>query len=85
MRFHYVLNPLILAIALLHWTLSRCASTSLPEWGLFTMGVMVALGIILKFKLCPQKLLRRVYKAHTQPILVLIMVAMLVIGHFSVD
>jgi len=85
MRFHYVLNPLILAIALLHWSLSRCASTSLPEWGLFMMSVIVVLGVVLKFKLCPQTLLRRVYSAHTQPVLVLILVSMLMIGHLAVD
>jgi hypothetical protein len=85
MRFHYVLNPLILAIALLHWTLSRCASTSLPEWGLFTMCVIVALGIILKLRLCPKTLLRSVYKVHTQPVLVLLLVSILVIGHLAVD
>ncbi len=84
-RFHYVMNPLILAIALLHWSLSKCASTSLPEWGLFTMSVIVGLGIVLKFKLCPKTLLRRVYNAHTQPVLVLILVSILVIGHLAVD
>jgi len=85
MRFHYFLNPVILAIAVLHWTLSKCKSTALPEWGLLTMGTIVALGLILKFKLCPQSLLRSVYKVHTQPVLLLIMISMLVIGHLSMD
>ena len=85
MRFHFLMNPLILAIALLHWSLSRCASTSLPEWGLIIMSIIVGLGILLKFKLCPKTLLRRVYSVHTHPVLALIFVSMLVIGHLAFD
>ncbi len=85
MRFHYVLNPLILAIALLHWSLSKCTSTSLPEWGLFIMSVIVGLGIVLRFKLCPKTMLRRVYSTHTQPALILILTSVLLIGHLSLD
>jgi hypothetical protein len=85
MRFHYFLNPVILLLAILHWTLSRCKSTALPEWGLLTMGAIVALGIALKFKLCPKALLRSVYKVHTQPVLLLIVISMLLIGHLSMD
>lgn len=85
MRFHYILNPLILLLAILHWTLSRCKSTALPEWGLLTMGVIVALGIVLKFKLCPKGFLKSVYKTHTQPVLLLILITLLVFGHLSMD
>lgn len=85
MRFHYIFNPLILLLAILHWTLSRCKSTALPEWGLVVMGAIVALGIVLKFKLCSKDFLKNVYKIHTQPVLFLILVSMLVIGHLSMD
>lgn len=85
MRFHYILNPLILLLAILHWSLSRCKSTALPEWGLVTMGAIVVLGIVLKLKLCPQDFLKNVYKLHTQPVLFLILISMLVIGHLSMD
>jgi len=85
MRFHYVLNPVTLLLAILHWTLSRCNSTALPEWGLLTMGGFVALGVVLKFKLCPKELLKNVHKVHTQPVLFLILISMLVIGHLSMD
>lgn len=84
-RFHYILNPLILLLAIVHWTLSRCKSTALPEWGLVIMGVIVALGIVLKFKLCPKDFLKNVYKIHTQPVLFLILISVLVIGHLSMD
>ncbi len=85
MRFHYFLNPVILAIAVIHWTLSKCKSTALPEWGLLTMGAVIALGIILKFKLCQKDLLRNVHKIHTQPVIIIVMISMLVIGHLSME
>jgi len=85
MRFHYLLNPLIAGVALLHWTLSRCKSTTLPEWGLLTMCALVLLGLILKFKLCPKSLMRNVYRVHTQPALFLFFVSVLVIGHLAMD
>ena len=85
MRFHYALNPVILAIAILHWTLSRCKSTALPEWGLLIMAAMAALGIVLRFKLCPRTFMRRVYRVHTQPVLLLLLISILVIGHLSMD
>jgi hypothetical protein len=85
MRFHYFLNPVILAIAVLHWTLSKCKSTALPEWGLLTMCAIVTLGIILKFKLCSKDLLRNIYKIHTNPVILILMISLLLIGHFSMD
>ena len=85
MRFHYFLNPVILGIAVIHWSLSKCKSTALPEWGLLTMFVIVTLGIILKFKLCSKDLLRNVYKIHTNPVILILMISMLLIGHFSMD
>ncbi|MCE5242247.1 MAG: hypothetical protein ABFD98_14750 [Syntrophobacteraceae bacterium] len=85
MQFHYVLNPLILLLAVLHWKLSRCASTALPEWGLAAMGAVVFLGLVLKFKLCPGNILSKVHKAHTQPVLLLVMISMLVFGHLVMD
>jgi len=85
MRFHYLLNPFILLLAVAHWSLSRCSSTALPEWGLVTMGAIVASGIIVKFKLCPKISLRNIYKLHTHPVLPLLLILLLVIGHFSID
>lgn len=85
MKFHYVLNPVILLLAVLHWTLSRCRSTALPEWGLLTMAAVVALGIVLKFRLCPKTSLTSVHKIHTQPALFLLLISMLLIGHLTMD
>lgn len=85
MQLHYFLNPVILLLAVVHWSLSKCKSTALPEWGLILMGGIVALGIVLKFKLCSKDLLKNVYRIHTQPILLLLLIALLMIGHMSMD
>jgi len=85
MRFHYVINPMVLGIALWHWLSSRCRSTALPEWGLIVMVGLIVLGLIMKFGLCPKQLRRSVYQLHTQPLVLVVMVTVLTIGHLIVD
>jgi uncharacterized membrane protein len=85
MRLHYLLNPLVLGIALWHWLSSRCRSTALPEWGLIVMVALIALGLIVKFKLSPKPLRKSVYRLHTQPLIFIAMVMVLTIGHLIVD
>jgi hypothetical protein len=85
MRLHYLVNPLVLGIALWHWLSSRCRSTALPEWGLIVMVALIALGLIVKFKLSPKALRKSAYRIHTQPLLFLAMVMVLTIGHLIVD
>lgn len=85
MRLHYVLNPIVLGIAMWHWLSSRCRSTVLPEWGLFVMVGLIFLGLILKFGLCPKQLRKIVYRIHTQPFFLVAMVTVLTIGHLIVD
>ena len=85
MRFHYLINPLILGIALWHWLSSRCRSTALPELGLVVMVALIGLGLIMKFRLCPKKLRKSVYRIHTQPLVFIVMVMVLTIGHMIVD
>lgn len=85
MRFHYVLNPVALGIAFFHFLLSSCRSSSLPEWGLIMVTVMVFLGLILKFKLSPKGMRKSVYRLHTTSAFFLIMIVLLVAGHLLVD
>jgi hypothetical protein len=47
MRFHYVSNPLALCIAVVHFLLFSCCKSSLPEWGLVFILMMVFLGLIV--------------------------------------
>ena len=85
MRFHYLLNPVVLGIALWHWLSSRCKSTALPEWGLIVMVGLIVLGLIMKLGLCPKPLRKSVYRLHTQPLVLAAMVTVLTIGHLIVD
>jgi hypothetical protein len=85
MRLHYLINPLVLGIALWHWLSSRCRSTALPEWGLIVMAALIALGLIVKFKLSPKPFRKSIYRLHTQPLIFIAMVMVLTIGHLIVD
>jgi len=85
MKFHYVLNPIALCVAFFHFLLSSCRSSSLPEWGLILVVMMVFLGLILKFKVSPKGMRKFVYRLHTTPATFLIMILLLVVGHQIVD
>ena len=85
MRFHYLLNPVVLGIALWHWLSSRCKSTAMPEWGLIVMVGLIVLGLIMKLGLCPKPLRKGLYRLHTQPLVFAAMVTVLTIGHLIVD
>jgi hypothetical protein len=85
MRFHYVLNPVALGMACFHFLLSSCRSSSMPEWGLIMVSLMVFLGFILKFQLSPKGTGRFVYRLHTTPAFIMIIVFLLVVGHQLVD
>ena len=85
MKLHYWLNPIALGIALIHFLLSMCRSTTLPEWGLAIMLVTVLLGLMMKFKLTPAAMRQKVFKFHTSPILLISAISILLIGHTIVD
>lgn len=85
MRFHYVLNPLALCIAIFHFLLSSCRKSSLPEWGLIFVTMMVFLGLMVKFKVTPKWIRRFVYRLHTGLATFSIMIILLVVGHLIVD
>ena len=85
MRFHYLLNPLALCAAFFHLLLSSCPSSSLPEWGLMLLVIMVGLGISLKFKVAPLWMRRVIYRLHTAPAAVSIMILLIVVGHLSAE
>ena len=85
MPFHCYLNPVFVGVAVVHWTLSRCQSTALTEWGLLAMCFVAALGIILKFKLVSKNSLRSVYKVHTQPVIFVSLICLVLIGHLIMD
>jgi hypothetical protein len=85
MRFHFLLNPIALCVAFFHFLLSSCRSSPLPEWGLLLVAMMVALGLVLKFKVAPGWVRRIVYRLHTTPATSSMMILLLVVGHLVSD
>jgi len=85
MRFHFLLNPLALCIALLHFLLSCCRKTALPEWGLLFVTMMVFLGLMVKFKGAPKWMRKFLYRLHTSKIAFSALILILIIGHLMVE
>jgi hypothetical protein len=85
MRFHYFLNPLAASMAVGHFSLSACRSSSLPEWGLAGAASLVLLGMAMKFKVSPVNLRQTVYRIHTSPLSVGLVLIVLLVGHSLVD
>ena len=85
MRFHYILNPVALGVAGIHFSLSSCRSSPLPEWGLICLAVMVFLGFTVKLRLAPKRIQRFVYRLHTGLAAISVIIVLLVAGHMIVD
>ena len=49
------------------------------------MIILIALGSLIKFKMCPKPFRKYVYQIHTQPVIFLAMVLVLTIGHLVID
>jgi hypothetical protein len=85
MRFHYWLNPLGLLLAVIHFSLSTCRSSPFPEWGLGGAATLVLIGSVIRFKLSPKSLRKTVYRIHTSPLFIGLVLIVLLIGHTIVD
>uniref|UniRef100_A0A831ZSQ2 Uncharacterized protein n=1 Tax=Desulfacinum infernum TaxID=35837 RepID=A0A831ZSQ2_9BACT len=85
MPVHYVLNPIALLTALIHFKLSWCRSTNVPEWSLLLVFVVGLMGLSMKFRLLPQPVLRSVRWVHTNPIVVAAVFGLLFLGHQALD
>ena len=84
-RFHSVLNPIALCVAFFHFLLSSCRSSPLPEWGLLLVTMLVAFGLVLRFKVSPKWMRRVVYRLHTSSVGFSAAFLVLVVGHLMVD
>ncbi len=85
MPFHYILNPLALLLAFIHFSLSQCRSSSLPEWGLAVMALLALIGMVVKFKVSPKSIRKTFYQIHTNPLPIALLVIILWVGHSIVD
>jgi hypothetical protein len=79
-RLHYILNPIAICIAIVHFHLSSCSSV-LPDLALILFLVLGILGLILKFQLSPRSTHKVVYGVHCSSITFSGMVLLLAIGH----
>ena len=85
MKIHYYLNPIALGMAVIHFALSSCPLSPLPELGLFFISLLLVLGIILKITGSPKMMKRFAYKVHTHPIISMILVSIILTGHLMID
>lgn len=79
-RFHYILNPIAICIAIVHFYLSSCSSV-LPDLALILFLSLGILGLILKFQLSPKSTHKVIYGVHCSSITFSGMVLLLAIGH----
>lgn len=84
MKIHYFLNPVALGIALIHFSLSSCPFSPLPELGLSFIFLLLVLGIILKIKDPPKMIRRFAYKVHTHPLISMILGSIVLTGHIMI-
>jgi hypothetical protein len=85
MKIHYYLNPMALGMAFIHFALSSCPLSPLPELGLLFISLLLVLGIILKITGSPKMMKRFAYKVHTHPIISMIWVSLILTGHLMID
>jgi hypothetical protein len=85
MRFHYGLNPAAFFMGVIHFSLSGCRSSPLPEWGLILAGTTVFLGLAVRFRGTPKKVKPILMRLHSRPEAISLIAILLVVGHMMVD
>ena len=85
MKIHYYLNPMALGMAVIHFSLSSCPLSPLPELGLCFISLILVMGIIIKITGSPKMVRRFAYKVHTHPIISMILVSLILTGHLMID
>jgi hypothetical protein len=85
MKLHYWLNPVAVIVAIIHFLLTKCETTAIPEIGLGAMILISILGILVTFKWSPASLRKTIFQFHTSSIFLLAIISILLIGHSMVD
>lgn len=85
MPVHYLINPLALVLASVHFFLSYCSSTLLPESGLCMVASLVVIGILIKFRIAPRAIRKWTYQVHTSPLALVSLLLTLIVGHSIMD
>ena len=84
MPLHTYLSLGALASGVLHLSRSACQSSSLPEWGLAGLAILVGSGLVIKLKLAPKSWRKGMYQAHVSLLVSGLFGLVLVGGHLSV-
>jgi uncharacterized membrane protein YidH (DUF202 family) len=85
MPFHTCLSILALGLGILHLSLSHCAANPFPELGLILSGILVATGLIFKWKAVQTTFRKALYQFHTSLIVSGVLLVVLVTGHAVMD
>jgi hypothetical protein len=85
MPLHAYLSILALGLGILHLYLSTCAANPFPELGLILSGILVATGLLFKWKAAPTILRKALYQFHASLIVSGVLLAMLFTGHAVMD
>jgi hypothetical protein len=79
--FHYLLNPIAVLMAGLHWSILECGWTSFQKLGLPLLAGWVALGLTAKLQLAPRGWRPRMFKIHSTWAIPSALFALVAIGH----
>ena len=85
MKLHYWLNPVAVIVAIIHFLLTKCETTAIPEIGLGVMLLLSILGIMVAFNWSPASLRKTIFQFHTSSISLFAIIPILLIGHSMVD
>lgn len=83
MAFHYILNPIAICVAFVHYHLSTCRSI-LPDTALVLFLIIAILGLVLKYRLIRGAIYKVIYSLHCSWITLASMVVILTIGHATI-
>jgi hypothetical protein len=81
MPFHTYLSVLALGFGMLHFTLSSCIANPLPELALILSGILVASGLLFKWKAIPATFRKALYQFHASLIVSGVLLVVLSTGH----
>lgn len=85
MPFHTYLSIFALGLGMLHLSLSDCAANPFPELGLVLSGMLVATGLLFKWRAVPTTFRKALYKFHASLIVSGVLLAILYTGHAVMD
>ncbi len=80
-HIHYIFNVLALCVVFVHFLLSSCRSTMLPEIGMMIMACLIGSGVMVKFRVLPKPSQKWIYTIHTHFLPFLILVITIILGH----